>query len=78
MKRFIRRWRETRARRDRMASLCAKFSEILFWLVVVGPFAIQPRISAGWWSAGFVLLVIFSAGSYWYSRGRSLKGGGAA
>ena len=75
MKRFIRRWRETRARRERMASLFAKFSEILFWLVVVGPFAIQPAISVGWWSVGFLLLLVTSAVSYWYSRKQDGSGG---
>lgn len=75
MKGFIRQWRETGARRARLASLLAKFSEILFWLVVVGPFAIQPKISRGWWTCCAIGLAITSAGSYWYSRVRTGKEG---
>ena len=74
MKRFIRRWRETKGRRDRMAHLLTKFSEILFWLVAVGPFAIQPRIGLSGWLTSMGLLALTSAGSYWYSR--DMKGGG--
>lgn len=70
MKRFIRRWKGTPARWARVASMLAKCSEILFWLVAVGPFALQ-SISRGWWVTCVAGLLVTSAGSDWYSR----KGG---
>ena len=75
MKQFIRRWRETRARRARVASVLAKFSEVLFWLLVVGPFAFHEQMNPLRWAAIATTLFGAAAGSYWYSRNKTRTGG---
>jgi len=75
MKRISRPWKATRSRRARIASLLAKYSEILFGLVAVGPFVIQPSMGSVWWGMCVAGLILTGVGSYWYSRNRTGEGG---
>ena len=63
-------WQSNKARRERMASLFAKFAEILFWLVVVGPFVVQPRMARREWALSVLGLLAVIAISYWCSHGK--------
>jgi hypothetical protein len=58
-------WRLTKARRERVGSLAAKFAEILFWLVVVGPFVMGRRIAVREWLLSVLGLVVAVATTYW-------------
>ncbi len=46
------------AQRERLANILAKFAEILFWLLVVGPFVAREGIRLPLWLALIFLLFI--------------------
>jgi hypothetical protein len=74
MERIFRKWKATRARQSRLASLCAKCSETMFWLIMVGPFVVPRPMTVGMWCICAVGFVVMATGSYWYtikSDGRS-------